>query len=662
MPLNRAVEWVAGGVQPWVLAGLTLVGVALFAASLWAKLRILLRARSDDRTGRVWERMVHTLRIAFGQSKLFKETAPGWMHALIFWGFCVLLARAGQFFFIGFFPALEVRFPAGAGLCAAYALVKDVFVVVVTLACGYGLYRRLVVKPSRLTLSFQGNLILALIIFLMVTDVLFDAAWTALHPETADSWNLLGRLLAATLLRGTGPGVLTVWHESAYWAHLGAILIFLNLLPHSKHFHILTSIPNVYFSNPARLGNPIRRLDFDDESRQTFGVVGVEDFTWKQLLDAFTCTECGRCDAYCPAFNSGKPLSPQQLTLDVRSAMAPATQSPLLGGAIKDDTLWACTTCGACEEECPVMIEYVDKIVGMRRGLVLTESRFPHELNAAFKSLEVNSNPWGFARDRRGDWAQGLDVKLWDKERPTEYLYFAGCNGAYDARGRKIAVQIVSLLRSAGVDFSILGAGEGCTGDPARRLGNEYLFDQLAGKNVETLRQQGVRKIVTHCPHCFNSFKNEYPEFGLQLEVIHHSELLAQLVREGRLTGAPAGEVVVHDSCYLGRHNDTYDAPRAVLQATAETVREPQNTRERGTCCGAGGGRFLLEESAGTRINSLRLGELMQTGAETVAVSCPFCVLMLEDAVKTAHLEGRVRVRDIAELLGEQQSQRQPRL
>ena len=472
---------------------------------------------------------------------------------------------------------------------------------------------------------------------------------------------------------GEWPGRKVLFESTfivSYWTHILSILVFLVILPRSKHFHIITSIPNVFLGNATQTGNQLSRIDFEDESKETFGVTRIEEFSWKKLLDLHTCTECGRCDVFCPALNSDKPLSPKQFTIDLRDHLNSQTSNllsdkkktesetgsgvTLMGGAIQDATVWSCTTCGACEEECPVMIEYVNKMVDLRRGLVLTEDRYPKELGEAFKSLETHSNPWGFPGSQRAAWAGELDVKQWDKDNPTEYLYFVGCNGSFDNRGKKVSESVVRALQKAGVDFSILGNREGCTGDPARRLGNEYLFDMLASKNAETLKEQGVIKVIVHCPHCFNSFKHEYPEFGVKLEVIHHSELLAELIKDNKLamTSAKDETVVVHDSCYMGRHNKVYDAPRDILKAatTPESVKEVETSRERGTCCGAGGGGFLMEET-GTRISHMRVDELMQTNPDTIAVSCPFCVLMLEDALKAKNLSDTVKVKDISEMI-----------
>lgn len=699
--LGKTVYWgeIPDDWRPWV-GGVVAVALVFFGVSLWPKARVLRLAESEHRMDRLGERFWSTLWIAFGQSKMFKDGPAGIMHALIFWGFLVLLLRALQFFLLGLFPVSSSLFIyyESSFWGHAYILVKDVFVLLVTLACFYALYRRLITKPKRLNLSGEGILILVLILLIMLSDVLFEAALASLDARHADmslrpacflggltptdrvlmnpsapegnSCAFLGMTLADMGLKNLAPSDLRVAYNTAYWTHVLSILVFIVLLPRSKHFHIITSIPNVFLGNVTQTGNQLHRIDFEDESKETFGVTRIEEFSWKKLLDLHTCTECGRCDVFCPALNSDKPLSPKQFTIDLRDHLneqmpnllnnkkkeenQAGSSVALMGGAIQDATVWACTTCGACEEECPVMIEYVNKMIDLRRGLVLTEDRYPKELGEAFKSLETHSNPWGFPGSQRAAWAEGLDVKQWDKDNPTEYLYFVGCNGSFDNRGKKVSESVVRALQKAGVDFSILGNREGCTGDPARRLGNEYLFDMLASQNAETLKEQGVIKVIVHCPHCFNSFKHEYPEFGVKLEVIHHSELIADLIKENKLSteGGTDGTVVVHDSCYMGRHNKVYDAPRDILNAATspDVVKEVETSRERGTCCGAGGGGFLMEET-GTRISHNRVDELMQANPDTIAVSCPFCVLMLEDALKAKNLSDTVKVRDISEMI-----------
>jgi len=643
--LNRALEWTTPDIQPFIMGALSLLALIFFSVATWPKLKILMNAKAADRTNRIFERVGVTLKIAFGQTKLFQEKGAGWMHALIFWGFLILLFRAAEFFFIGFFPMFA--FPINNLLYLAYVWVKDAAVFLVTVAVLFALYRRLVIKPDRLTLSAEGLLILALILAIMISDILFDSSYSALNPEYPSGPI---SLILAPLLQIFTKHILEHLHSLAYWTHISSILMFLILLPRSKHFHILTSIPNVFFSN-LDSGNNLKRINFEEE--ETFGVTSSDDLNWKQMLDLHTCTQCGRCDRACPAWATEKPLSPQQLTVDLRDNLnsSSSTDIPLLGGVIEDETIWSCTTCGACEASCPVMIEYVDKIIGLRRGLILTEDRYPKEFTEAFKSLETQSNPWGFPKTARSDWAKGLDVPIWDKTQPTEYLYFVGCNGSFDTRGKKITEAVVKTLKEAGVEFSILGNNEGCTGDPARRSGNEYLFDMLASKNAGTFKDNGIRKVVTHCPHCLNSLKNEYPQFGAQLEVIHHSELLQKFIKEGKISQKSNQEekVVFHDSCYLGRHNGIYEAPREVLSHAGGQTKEIEQSRETGTCCGAGGARFLLEENTGTRMSHHRLEELMVNKPDTIAVSCPFCVLMLEDAAKTKNVN--VQIKDIGEMI-----------
>ena len=655
--INRAFEWVSPTLQPWVLVFLILSALTAFAMAVWPKLQRLLKAGKENRADQPLKRIFRTLSVAFGQSRLLKEPKSGWMHAVIFWGFLILLVRAGEFFFIGLFPNIESHFSVTAPLVLPYLWIKDGVVFMITLAVLYALYRRLVIRPNRLTLSIEGLVILNLILVIAASDILFDSAFIALNPGIEKSGPLAA--FFSPLISLLGKNLTGHLHSLAYWTHISAILFFLTLLPRSKHFHIVTSIPNVFLSN-MNPGNGLHRIDFEDEEQENFGITEVENFSWKQMLDLHTCTQCGRCDRVCPALATGKPLSPQQLTVNLRDHLnTPSSpDNTLLGDVIDDEVIWACTTCGACESACPVMIQYVDKVIDLRRGLILTEDRYPKEFESAFKSLETQSNPWGFPKNSRADWAKALDIPIWDKTNPSEYLYFIGCNGSFDTRGKKISESVVKTLQQAGVSFSILGNSEGCTGDPARRAGNEYLFDMLASQNADTFKQQGVLKVITHCPHCLNSLKNEYPEFGVYLEVIHHSELLETLISDGKISVGEKidSNVVMHDSCYLGRHNGVYDAPRNVLAAEVQNVQEVEQSRETGTCCGAGGARFLLEENTGTRMSHHRLDELMVTNPDTIAVSCPFCVLMLEDAVKAKGLEGKVKVRDIGEILNNENS------
>jgi Fe-S oxidoreductase len=467
------------------------------------------------------------------------------------------------------------------------------------------------------------------------------------------------------LFASLGAEATTALHGVSWWLHLATLLGFLCYLPVSKHFHVVTSLPSVLF----------RRLDtgslpmMDLENSEHFGITGFADLRWKDVLDVYSCTECGRCQAACPAYATGKPLNPKKINEDMRDAMMPAlpfllgrktlaegASLPVLPGTtIAEDVLWSCTTCRACEQACPLFIEFVDRIVGMRRKLVLEDGAFPEELTVAFRNLEKAGNPWGLSADARADWALGLDVPMMaEASASVEYLFWVGCAGAYDERGKKVARATAQILKEAGVTFAMLGPEEACTGDPARRSGHEYLYQMLAAQNVETLNRYDVKKIVTQCPHCFNALLNEYPQLGGRYEVVHHSTLIARLIADGRIAmKAPAhGETVTfHDSCYLGRHNGVYDAPREALSSAGLKILEMPRSRENGFCCGAGGGRMWMEEKLGTKVNVNRVNEVAETGAGLVASACPFCMTMLADGINETGRAEAIAVQDIAQIV-----------
>jgi Fe-S oxidoreductase len=454
------------------------------------------------------------------------------------------------------------------------------------------------------------------------------------------------------------------------------VLAFLDYLPYSKHLHIVSSIPNVYLSNAhgPRDKGVIRYMDLEAEGAEQFGASDVEQLTWKDLLDTYTCTECGRCQAECPASISGKELSPKYLILDLKDHLlhdeanrllgkAPAANgtpehapTEMVGEVIHDQVLWDCVTCRACMDACPVFIEHVPKIVDMRRHLVMEASRILPEFQKLFDNVEASGNPWRFPRASRADWARDLGIPTLAERPDAEYLFWVGCAGSYDERNVKVSVALARLLERAGVSFAILGTEESCCGDPVRRVGNEYLFQLQAQQNVETLNRRQVRKIVTACPHCFNTFRNEYPQYGGRFEVYHHSEYLARLVNEGRLKPLPelGPKITYHDPCYLGRQNGVYDAPRQLVQISADgSAVEMQRSRARGFCCGGGGGMSFVDEPPNKRVNQERAREALQTGAQVVAVGCPFCMTMMEDGINALKGERDVRVMDLSELLWE---------
>jgi Fe-S oxidoreductase len=488
---------------------------------------------------------------------------------------------------------------------------------------------------------------------------------------TADPhWSLAGLVLGGPL-GALGQGAAEVGFVAFYWIHILLVLGLLVYIPLSKHFHVFTSPVNVYLKGDAPKG-ALPKIENIEEAEH-FGVSQVQQFTWKDILDGYACTECGRCTNACPANLTDKPLDPKKIIVDLRLAtyagagmrMAgrhePRTitaATPLLGedGLIKDEELWSCTTCMACIEACPVAIEHVPKIVDMRRNLVLEETRFPPELTKVFNSLERNSNPFGLRARTRADWAKGLGLKILSEhpDDPVDILYWVGCYGSFDERNQRVARSLAQILGAAGLNFGILGTEEGCTGDPARRAGNEYLYQVLAQGNVETLQSYGVKKIVTACPHCMNTIKNEYPQFGGDFEVVHHSQFIADLLRSGKITleeGTDKKSITFHDPCYLGRYNDVYDAPREVVGGLGVPVTEMRRSRNKSLCCGGGGGRALMEEKIGKKMSHNRLDDVLETGCGTLAAGCPFCITMFEDAIGSTGSAEKVQVEDLAELV-----------
>ncbi|HEV8320547.1 MAG TPA: (Fe-S)-binding protein [Myxococcota bacterium] len=692
----------AAGTVIWGFVLVAFVAMfALIAERRWSLLWVM--QGKDDRFHEWPTRLKALLRDGFAQGRMPRKryALVGVAHVFIFWGFIVLGAQTTMLAARGFvadfhLPLLDPETFLGK----AYLLAKDFFVLAVLVAVVAAALNRLVVKPARLTLSSEALLILGMIGTLMVTDLLIDGATHRLHGVGLAWWSVNGAVVARAM-GGLSVEALQGVRGVCWWTHMVTVLAFLNLLPRSKHFHVIASLPNIFFratDPPGRLA----RLNFEEEGAESFGRSKVLDFTWKNALDWYTCTECGRCSDNCPATKTTKPLSPKHLTMALRNhlyehgddAIAAARGGPPLGedhplnapivpdvlqlaGSpavegpwLPPDIIWACNTCRACEHACPVHIEYVDLIVDLRRYQVMTASEFPKELTGVFKGMENNSNPWGVGYDKREDWAQGLDVPvLKEGEKAPEWLFWVGCAGAFDDRNVKVSQALTKIMKRAGVEFAILGCRECCTGDPARRAGNEYLFDTLAKQNAEVLNGHGVKKVVTACPHCFNTLKNEYRDYGAELDVMHHSQLIARLVKDGRLkpgkTAAPgAGDgdgkraapapakIAFHDSCYLGRYNDEFDAPRDALRAVpGVTVAEPSLNRADSLCCGAGGARMWMEEPVSQRVNLKRFEDLRATQPDAVGVACPFCMTMMSDAVKHHGLEDKIQVLDVSEVV-----------
>ncbi len=716
------------GPIPMVL--LLIAAFSLFAYSATRRWRLMrIARRPENRADRIPQRVKATLLYMFGQQRMPRYPLAGWAHVIVFFGFLVLLLNSlilwGRGFERGFdFWIFGLDQPLGA----LYAFVRDIFTVLVILGVLIFFYNRAVVRLPRLTLNAEGLVILGIIFTMMVADLVYEGMETNRFHD--------GRFLAAMpfgsltgkLLSGLPAGAQAfLWH-AGFWAHSALVLIFLNLLPYGKHFHVITVLPNVFCLNLEPSGKlpAIRDIDGKLEREETLGVKKAADFSWKSVLDMYTCTECGRCSDQCPATRTGKLLSPKHLMIGLRDhlyareelligpsplpalhgpgkrlvhadsstdagapAVDPATLEPpgsphgtrdktvgtgdasalavlkvdeFVPAWVNPEVLWACTTCGACERECPVFITYIDKIVDLRRNLVMERGEFPEQLQNMLQGVERVGNPYSFPNEQRADWAAGLHIPLRSEKPDAEWLYWVGCAPSFDDRSRKIARATAELLLEAGVDFAILGPEERCTGDPARRAGNEYLFQMMAQMNIEVMNGYHVTKIVTTCPHCYHVLKNEYPDFGGHYQLTHHSELLTRLVQEGRLRPAHPvrAAVAYHDACYLGRHNDIYDSPRSILaRIPGLQVHEAPESRDRGMCCGAGGAQMWKEEEHGQqRVNHARTHQLLRVlpapGADgtprTLATACPFCMTMLTDGCRDQGFDD-VQQLDIAEIL-----------
>jgi Fe-S oxidoreductase/nitrate reductase gamma subunit len=630
--------------------------------------------KKDDRFDNIPTRLKRVWSIAFAQTKLLRDPIAGILHLLIFWGFVLFIFAVVETIFQGFYSNFSLSFLGG--FYTAITFVQDVFALLVIISVLVSLYRRFIQKVPRLDVDKHGKIdaafILILIMFVCLSMYGQNASLIAHH-----NFNLSANesrpisVYLSNLFYSSGQSNSALFYEIFRWMHILLIFGFLNYLPYSKHLHVLSSIPNVYFANLDPIRNTIKPLNLDDENADSFGAADIEHFSWKQILDGYSCTECGRCTSVCPANTVGKSLSPRKIIVDIRKRTKDKAPSlaegktegdefnkTLVHDYISDLELWECTTCMACVQECPVMIEHVDSIVDMRRNLVLTESQFPNNLNAVFKSLENNFTPWAFNSADRAAWADGLNIKTMAEDPDGEVLFWVGCAGSFDDRYKKVSKAFATIMQKAGINFRILGTEEKCNGDTARRLGNEYIAQMLMKENIEVLNNYGVKKIVTACPHCFHSLKNEYPQFGGNFEVKHHTQFIEELLTEGKITlksDLINNKLTYHDSCYLGRYNEIYDSPRNTLKfLSGNNLKEMQRNKSKGFCCGAGGGRMFLEDEEGGRINEERTREALETGADTIASACPFCMTMMTDGVKHFQKTETVQVKDIAEIILDQ--------
>jgi Fe-S oxidoreductase len=636
----------------------------------------------------------------FGQKKV-AENGPMHMtsrhHLFIFWGFLIITIATADIIVSGVIPGVSLALLPDF-LFLPLKTTIDVFNLVVLVMISWSIFRRVVVQPRLIPMNLDAALILGSIGSLMVTHFLyhgFHSAELFMHTGEYAKGAPISNLVAKAVVPIDVD--VAVWGaQISYWVHVLIVLTFLNYLPYSKHIHLLGALPNIFTRNLSKRSLDMPKLDLEDENQ--WGVGKFEQFSWKSLLDTYACTECARCSNYCPAYNTEKNLSPMQLVHDIRYEMLdrdslyekqkgiekqltafdgkddhgekPADQlhleeqlasckkelddmAPMVGGRIAEDTLWACTTCGACQEVCPVFIEHPLKILQMRQNLVLEQEKVPAELGRMFRNVERQSNPWGIGGDQRMAWAEGLDVPLIEDTPNPEYILWVGCAGAFDNRIIKQTKAMVKVLNSAKVDYAVLGHQEGCTGDPARRAGNELLFQMQAEANIETLNEAGVKKVITSCPHCLHTLRQDYPQFGGNFEVVHHTQLIAHLLESGAIKpqGKSVKSITYHDSCYLGRWNKEFAAPRKILnELPINRVVEMKRNKRHGFCCGAGGGRMFMEEDS-PRVNDNRTQEVLDAEVDAVAVACPFCNIMLTDGMKTFNREEDVQVLDVAELV-----------
>jgi Fe-S oxidoreductase/nitrate reductase gamma subunit len=655
-----------------IFTPLLIASLAVFAWGTWKRLSLISLGQAEDRFDNIGTRLGGMFTYAFGQKRVLAKPF-GLNHFIIFWSFMILMVANTEFILNGIFPETIKLIKLPFEIYVPLAFMIDVASLLALVAVCIAVVRRLFSPPYPEARTPEAFFILSLIATLMLASFGLNASELAASMFTTgyDPASFLSSAQRIMPVSGHLAGLLPqahlgAIHAGAWWTHAFALLAFICYLPNSKHMHILTAIPNCYFRRLEK-PNTVPREEFT--AGNTFGVAQVDRYSWKDLLDSFSCTECGRCQKVCPASITGKPLNPRAVVHDIKVNLlengatlkkGTTPHNPLIGergeGSVSEESIWGCTTCGACMEACPVFIEQMPKIVQMRRHLVETEAKFPEELLNLFENMEGRSNPWGIAPSERSKWCSQLEVKPFDSQT-TEYLLYVGCAGSFDSRNKHVSVSLAQLLDKAGVSWGILGRDEKCCGDSLRRLGNEYVFDKIARENVELFREKGITKVITQCPHCFSTLKNDYRQYGLELEVIHHSELLRNLVQEGRLKPdtkvADFGSTVFHDSCYLGRHNDVYDAPRQALTAATGTApAEMERNRNNAFCCGAGGGRMWMEEHTGERINLTRVKEALEQKPDTICVACPYCMTMFEDGLKDVKAEG-VRVRDVAEVMAE---------
>jgi Fe-S oxidoreductase/nitrate reductase gamma subunit len=640
-----------------------IISLAIFAYEIYLYLRLLRSFKPQNRTDNIGKRFTRLIKFVFGQRRLLDQMVMGTAHFLIFWGFLIIGFGTLTFFGKGFSTNFAIPI-LGTVLQTPFLFLLDLFSVLVLIGIAIAVLRRFFPSSARMPRGWEASIILILIAGLMIFDLISDGFNMASQgkyesAQFVGSW--LGQQFAGWGL--AAQSYLTVAHVF-WWFHLFFFLALLNYVPISKHLHVFTSFFNVFFAHNTPNGKFITP---NLEEAEEFGVTRVEQYPWKQLLDGYSCTECGRCSDECPATNTGKPLSPRTIVMQLREQAEKKAPYIFKGkpeefkerwieDVVTEPVIWDCTTCYACMRACPLFIEHIPLLMELRRSLVLNEGKIDSEGALVLKNIERSGDPWGLGQKARADWYKGLDVKHIADKPDAEYLFWVGCAGALDERNKKVSQATVRLMNKAGVSFAILGEDETCNGDPARRLGGEDIYQGQATAVAELLKEAGVKKIFTNCPHCFNTLKNEYSDLEGNYEVYHTHQLLAKFIQEGKLklSGNDLGAITFHDSCYLGRHNHIYHPARQIIDAFPGARRiEMERSGDWSFCCGAGGGRAFLEEHRGTRININRTEEAVKSGAMTIGLSCPFCMTMLTDGIKALDKVDDVQVKELTELLDE---------
>jgi Fe-S oxidoreductase len=649
---TREVLWNISHV--WVMYALLLPTVATAAYGIYRRVRVWRRGQAENRFNRPQERIALVLKFALLQLRTWRKVYPGSLHAMIFWGFIVLVIAT---------TVVMIEYDFGIPIMHGYfylvfqSFITDVFGALAILGVGMAAARRWIVRPKQLVYTSEASVILVAIFAILASGFLIEGWRIAATHDPWGAWSPFGNVVALASRPLMSVESMQSAHRATWWTHLLLAFGFIAWAPYTKMAHVITSTLNIYTARLAPMGAALRKIDF--ETAEKLGIHSLSGFTWKDLLDFDACTECGRCTAVCPANRVGKVLSPRDIILDLqklsRAANGDFAQS-YVGSteALSIEAMWECTTCGACVEACPVSIEQMPKIVDTRRYLVMEDAEFPETMQQALVSVETRGHPFRGTAFSRVDWTAGLEISTMAEAQDAEVLLWVGCGGALVERNQKVVRSLAQLLSKAGVKFAILGREEKCTGDPARRIGNEFLFEQLAQENIATLEKYQVKKIVTSCPHCFNTFRNEYPQFGGRYEVYHHSEYLAQLVGEGKLSAQMPTDkkITFHDPCYLGRHNGVYDSPRELVQiSTRSAPIEMEQSKTNSFCCGGGGGMSFIDEPPNQRVNQERARQILETNADIVAVGCPFCMTMLEDGINARKGDRDIKLMDVAELL-----------